>query len=271
VRARGVVIAEDGRIVTALAPLGTDRTVTVRYANGRTGSASVVATDPLWGIALLQPRAGTWAEGLPLSAGGRGNTPVRWTAGDQPHSLGALMRRRRTYVGRGSELLRDAWEFDPPPSDNAIGSGVANAAGELVAVVVPPDASVTSGGAPAQFGVPAIVVRELVTRTGVTARPWLGLIARNLRAEADGAAMQNGGVRVTEVTPGSPADRAGIRAVPVGDILYSGPDRLIRTVEDLAALLETRHPGDQLPLRFIRAGSIFEVAIPLGTFPPIAP
>ncbi len=270
VRARGVVLADDGRVVTALAPLGTDRNVTLRFPNGRTQAAFVVGTDANWGIAVLQPRGGSWRDGLPLATAARGNTPVRWVAGDDPRSTGGLLRRRRTYVGPGGELLRDAWELDPPPSDASIGSGIANAAGQFVALVVAPDPRVPSGGAPALFGVPAAVIQSVVQTAGNTARPWLGLVARNPRRE-DTAALALNGLRVTEVTPGGPAAHAGVHAGRPGDTIVASGDREIHTVEDLGAVLEPLHPGDTLSLRVVRGGNPIEVRIELAAFPPMAP
>jgi S1-C subfamily serine protease len=272
VRARGVVIVDDGRIVTALAPLGTERNVTLRYPNGRTQPALVVASDAHWGVALVQPRGGIWREGLPLATSARGNTPVRWVVGDDPHSSSGMLRRRRTYVGPGGDLLRDAWELDPPPADASFGSGIANAAGQLVGVVVPPDPSVTSGGAPAPFGVPASVIQEMVQAAGATARPWLGLVART-PLPADAAARALNGLRVTEVTRGGPADHAGVRAGRPGDTIIGTPDRDIHTVEDLAAVLEPLHPGDTLTLRIVHSGNGDPVDLPihLADFPPMEP
>jgi S1-C subfamily serine protease len=270
VRERGVVIADDGRIVTALGPIRADTQLTVRYANGRTAPVTVAASDAVWGLALLEPRTGRWAQGLPLAASARGNTPVRWTVGDQPRSLATTLHRRHTYVGPHSELLRDAWDFDPQPPDNSIGSGVANAAGELVAVVVAPEDGVGAGGAPANFGVPAPVIHDLLTRTAMNPRPWLGLVARNPRAE-DTAARTLQGLAITDVAASGPADRAGIHGGRDGDVIIGTPQRPIRTVEDLAGVLEHLHPGDSVTLRVVRAGTMFEIPIQLGDFPAIEP
>lgn len=272
VRGRGVVLGDDGRIATASAVIGSEREVTVRFANGRTQAAFVVANDPLWGITLIQPRGGRWPSGLPLATNARGNTPVRWVTGDEPHSVPGALRRRRTYVGAGGELQRDAWELDAPPADASSGSGIANAAGELVGIVVPPDPSVESGGAPALFGVPISVVQTLLQNAGNTARPWLGLLARTARP-GDTAALALNGLRVIDVTHASPADRAGIHAGRPGDTIVGTPDRDIHTVEDLGAVLEPLHPGDTLTLRIVRGGSAnpMDVAIHLAEFPPLAP
>jgi S1-C subfamily serine protease len=271
-RARGVVLADDGRVVTSLAALGGERNVTIRFPNGRTQPGFVAASDSLWGIALVQARGGRWPIGLSFATSARGNTPARWMNGDDPRSIGGTLRRRRTYVGNNGELLRDAWELDPAPSDSSIGSGVANTAGDLVGVIVPPDPSVPSGGAPAPFGVPASAIQALVQGAGNTARPWVGFLARTARP-GDTAALALGGLRVIDVTRGSPADRAGIRAGRQSDTIVGSGDREIHTVEDLGAVLEPLHPGDSLPLRVVHGGSNspVDVTIQLAEFPPLTP
>ena len=259
--AQGVVLAGDGRVVTARIPLAGARSVNLRYATGRTGAGTVVSEDETWGLVLVQPRTGAWPGGLALATRVRWNTPIRWALGEPPHSVAAILRRRRTYVNAREDLLRDAWECDPWPEDAAAGSGVANAAGELVAVLVP------AGRTQGPFGVPVPVVQRLIERAGLTARPWLGLVARTARPE-DTAALQNHGLPVTDVAAGSPAHTAGIRR---GDVIVGSGERSIEAVQDLGAVLEPLHPGDDLPLRIIRRGATVDRTVHLEQFPPLEP
>lgn len=266
-RARGVVISGDGRVVTALAPLRDHTEVTLRYPDGRTDAAAVVATDPVWGLALLQPRGGYWRESLPIAIWARGNTPARWVAGDEPRSVAGLFRRRRTFVGRDSVLLRDALEFDPAPAESAIGSGVANRAGELIAIVVPPDPTVPAGGANAPFGAPGTAVRELLARAGVTARAWIGLTGRDLRAGEGGPSAAEGGVLVTRLAPGGPAERAGVHAGPHADVVIGIDDRRVRSTADLGEALQSRRAGERVLLRLLRDGAPVEIQVELDVAP----
>ena len=69
--ARGVVLQDTGRILTALTPVREARELRVVYPDGRIDRARVVATDLAWGVALLEGNAGHWVEGLRLAISDR--------------------------------------------------------------------------------------------------------------------------------------------------------------------------------------------------------
>lgn len=68
------------------------------------------------------------------------------------------------------------------------------------------------------------------------------------------------GLRVTSVTPRSPADRAGLRS---GDLITRINDRTIDRVSDLSFILQRLRPGDSAILMFKRNGASQTVTIDL--------
>lgn len=59
------------------------------------------------------------------------------------------------------------------------------------------------------------------------------------------------GVRLSGVRPGSPAERAGLKA---GDLIVSFAGVSVKNLEDLTFALRTKRPGDQVEVIFIRGG-----------------
>ncbi|MDP3274362.1 MAG: S1C family serine protease [Deltaproteobacteria bacterium] len=268
--AQGVVLADDGRIVTCLTSLGAARVVDVRYPNGRVLQATLVAQDIPWNLALLQPRGGHWSAGVSLAPGAQRQTRATISTGDPAGISSINFVRRRTFVQHG-ELLREAWQLDPAPTQS-IGSGVLNVRGQLAAVLVGPRGLSNAAAAPpAVFGAPARAIAALVSRTGITARPWLGFNVRAMRRGESAPGIFAGALRVLDVTDGGPAQRAGIVAGDTPDHLVGVDGVPVRVEADLARVLEGHVAGDNLTLRVVRGGSTYDVPIELGRYPSIGP
>lgn len=270
--AQGVVLAGDGRIVTCLTALRGARQVDVRYPNGRTLAATVVAEDATFNLALLQPRTGHWPNGVSLAPGTRRGTRATFSMGDPPGITTVTFTRRRSFVD-GDELLRDAWQLDPVPTPNAVGAGVLNERGQLAAVIVAPTNGNASGSAapPSAFGAPALAIAALVSRAGDTARPWLGFTARALRAGETIPGAIGAGLRVLDVANGGPAQLTGLIGGRAPDHILMADGTALRIEADLASVLERHRPGDTITLRVVRTGQQYDVPLSLGRFPAQTP
>ncbi|HDD61589.1 MAG TPA: trypsin-like serine protease [Chloroflexi bacterium] len=83
------------------------------------------------------------------------------------------------------------------------------------------------------------------------------------------------GVYVLEVTPGSPADRAGLRGkdseegIPLGgDLIIAIDDLEVQNFEDfMGYLLTYKKPGDEVVISAIRDGKVLEFEVRLGERP----
>jgi 2-alkenal reductase len=86
---------------------------------------------------------------------------------------------------------------------------------------------------------------------------------------------QSSGVYILEVTPGSPADKAGlIGAVTApthpkgGDLIIAIDDQIVNDFEDfMGYLLTYKKPGDNVTILAIREGETLEFDLVLGTRP----
>jgi S1-C subfamily serine protease len=113
------------------------------------------------------------------------------------------------------------------------------------------------------------IVPRLI-RDGRFVRPALGI-------SAGPASLQRSlglpkGVALVQVSPNSPASRAGLEPfrrgqrgeVLAGDVITAVGDEAIDSLDDLLALLERRQPGEQVTLVVWRAGQQRKVAVKLG-------
>jgi hypothetical protein len=85
-----------------------------------------------------------------------------------------------------------------------------------------------------------------------------------LGAVVDDQKDRGRGVRVVEVRPGSPAERAGLRKQ---DLITRAANRRIRQMSDMSSILNTFGPGDKLPLDIIRGLRPERIEVTLGRRP----
>lgn len=271
-RGLGVVLAADGRIFTALACVQGVRDLRVVYPDGRVDRARVAAIDSAWGVAVLEGSGARWPEGVSLDErDGRSGDAAAWLPAHGQRPVAGTLARRRSFVGSGSVLLRDAWEITPIPPRGAAGSGVMHiSTGALVGLVVPPAGDVAITGAESLFAVPLQVLRGITQRAVENARPWVGVVTREIRMGED-PILGSGGLRVIDVQPGSPAQRAGIRAGDRGDVIVSVDGRRVTSLAELGQSMEGRHPGDTVVIQVMRRNAQIDVPVLLEALPTTPP
>jgi S1-C subfamily serine protease len=77
-----------------------------------------------------------------------------------------------------------------------------------------------------------------------------------------GGGEPGGGVKLAGTRPGSPADRAGVRA---GDVLTGIDESQIRTLEEFTLVLTKLKPGDQVELKIRRGDSSLKLPATIGS------
>jgi putative serine protease PepD len=72
------------------------------------------------------------------------------------------------------------------------------------------------------------------------------------------------GASIRAVTPGSPAQEAGLQA---GDVVTSFDGQEIAGAADLTGAVSAKQPGDEVELSYVRDGDTKTVQVTLGTRP----
>jgi putative serine protease PepD len=263
----GFVIDTQGTIVTNAHVVGASSQASVRFGDsGATVDAEVLGSDPSTDLAVLRvdpSRVGTLH---PLTLADSENVRV----GDEVVAIGHPFGLDRTATagivsGLGREIQSpNGFSIDEViQTDAAINPG--NSGGPLVdgrGRVVGVNSQIATAGAGGGnvgvgFAVPANTVREVVPRLASGQRidrPYLGLTT----------AAGSAGVEVQAVTPGGPAQRAGLRT---GDVVVSVDGHSVSEPGDVTDALDGSEPGDSVEVEIERDGDRERLDITLGTRP----
>lgn len=264
----GVIISNDGHIITNNHVVEGASSVYVIYNDGTRKDASVVGVDALTDIAVLKVsgqvpasaafgdsgglQLGEWviAIGSPLG-NYRGSVTVGVVSG--------LNRR----VGLSEGLV----QTDAAINHGNSGGPLINLAGQIIGIntLIVRD---TVGGAPAEglgFAVPSNTVRSVAEQLIARGRidyPFIGITYTEVTPQLASEMNINvkNGVIITQVTPGSPAARAGIQ---LQDIVTRIDNNTIDEDHSLRSILFQYHVGDQVTLTLVRNGQEQQVQLTL--------
>lgn len=270
----GVLITEDGYIVTNNHVVDGATKVKVKLYDGRSFEAQVVGTDPTTDVALLKIegsdfpflkfgssddlRLGEWV----LAIGSPFDLQSTITAGivsAKARNLGAIPSQYSVE----SFIQTDA-AVNPGNS----GGALVNTAGELVGINTLIQ-SQTGSYIGYSFAVPSSIVKKVVVdlkEYGVVQRALLGVQYRAIDAEfmeergEELGISEIGGAWVAEVTAGGAAEAAGIQK---GDIILSIDGKKIDSSAKLSEIVAGLRPGEKVKISVKREGKVklFEVTL----------
>lgn len=271
----GFVYDTEGRIITNNHVVDGAKTVDVTFVDGNTYSAEVVGTDVFSDIAVLQITDDFTGEILtPLSLGNSSLLQV----GQQVIAIGNPFGLSNTMttgiVSQVGRLLPNPeLGFSIPSAiqtDAAINPG--NSGGPLLDIqgnVMGVNTAIKSNTGEFSgigFAIPSNTVARIVphlVKEGKYDHPWLGISGTSLTpdlAEKMGLPRDFKGVAIASVTPGAPADKAGIvgasrNDVPTGDIVTAINGHAVKRIEDIIFYIEEQTSvGDKVTITVHRNG-----------------
>jgi Do/DeqQ family serine protease len=274
----GVIVRADGVIVTNNHVVEGGQEIMVVLADRREFPAKVLRADERADIAVLKIEVGD--ERLPvLALDDRDDAQVGdlvLAIGDpfgvgQTVTNGIVSALARSGVVNGDSLYV---QTDAAINPGNSGGALVNMAGDMIGMnTAILSQSGTSSGV--GFAIPAALVKRVVEaavgRGGSTvARPWLGLKAQGVTAEIARTLGEDrpSGVLITDLYPGGPAARAGLRQ---GDLILAVDGQPVIDESGLNYHVATRRSGDDVALQ-VRQGraAIRTVMVHVET-PPASP
>ncbi|HEX7667921.1 MAG TPA: PDZ domain-containing protein [Polyangiaceae bacterium] len=279
----GSVLANDGRILTALSATTGGEKLDVRYADGHSVHAKLVHQDKDWDLALVVPLSGKWVEGLSASEAdpGAGDLKVfnAASAGKTTPVVAHLRARVAAHSKENAQLL-NALELDlkaPPTAGAPIIDGSGSVVGVFVHACKPGAGQPISPNAPAappagpcvatSYGAPVSALRSFLMKTpanAVAPSPWLGIVGSS---DVEGSTH---GVRVMAVAPGSPAEKSGLKANPdkaKAHLIVAVDGVPVDSPDSLAANIGKHSVGDKVKLMVLDGGKLKELEVALKAAP----
>lgn len=255
----GVIISEDGYIITNNHVVQKAKNVEVTLNDKRTFKATLVGTDPNTDIALLKIEAND----LPIIPFGNSDELKigEWVlAVGNPFNLtstvtaGIVSAKARNINILDSDLKIESFiQTDAAVNPGNSGGALVNTRGELIGINTA-IASQTGSYAGYSFAVPISIASKVVAdlkEFGVVQRAVLGVQVRDLTDEFAKEQKINrlSGAYVAEVTENSAAKVAGIE---VGDIIININGIKVESVAQLLEQVSRYRPGDKITVTFVR-------------------
>jgi S1-C subfamily serine protease len=271
----GFVWDRAGHVVTNLHVIRGAAEARVSLKDGRSWIARVMGSDPAQDVALLMIDAPTDALApVSLASGATPRVGQTVLAIGNPFGLdhtltvGVISAMGRELRAGSGPLLRGLIQTDAAINPGSSGGPLLDSGGALVGMNTA-FTSPTGAFAGIGFAVPVDAVRDSVARilAAIPAeRSTLGI-----RTAADAWLVELGlsGALVLEVSPGGPADRAGVRAtrmigagtLELGDLIVALDGVAISSGEELAQALARTMPGQRVHVTVRRGQEELELVL----------
>ncbi|HTE73166.1 MAG TPA: trypsin-like peptidase domain-containing protein [Actinomycetes bacterium] len=259
-----VVFTGDGLLLTNAHVVAAATWGRAVFSDGSEADVDVVGADPLSDLAVVRARTATpppavlgdastlrvgqlvVAVGNPLGLAGSVTAGV----------ISGLGRSLPTRDGRTARVVEDVIQTDAALNPGNSGGALADSSARVVGI----NTAVAGWGlglAVPMNDTSSRIIGSLVA-DGRVRRAYLGLVSTPapLPAHLAERTGRRRGLRIIDVVPGAPADRAGLKA---GDLVLEAGRRPVADAQSLQRLLFAEAIGRPLPMTVFRMGAMVDV------------
>lgn len=260
----GVIISEDGYIVSNNHVVSAGDQIEVVLSNKKTYNAEVIGTDPSTDIALIKieennlpylrfansddVKVGEWV----LAVGNPFNLASTVTAGI------VSAKARNINILKDKRAIESFIQTDAAVNPGNSGGALVNLSGELIGINTA-IATPTGTFAGYSFAVPSNLVEKVIydiKEFGVVQRAFIGVTISDLANVDEDVKNEKNiafseGVYIGEVLPGSGAADAGLEQ---GDVIVQVNNKPVASAPELQEAIGKFRPGDKVGVSYVRNG-----------------
>ncbi len=268
----GVIIDEEGHIITNNHVVEGAESIQVELADGRIFPADIVGTDALTDLAVLKIEAAD----LPYAS--RGDSDLL-SIGDWVVAIGnalgegisateGIVSRLNVSVSVSGNTLYGLIQTTAAINPGNSGGPLVNMAGEVIGITSVKMSAVGVEGMGYAISINnAVPIIQSLINQGYVTRPWLGVGLYDVDPYV--AAIYNlpvtEGALIVKVEADSPADTAGLR---VGDVIISFGGEEITSGNDLVQAIHNSQIGQTVEIVYARGEETKTISIQLEKSPP---
>ncbi len=273
----GVIVSKEGHIVTNHHVIAGQQKLRITLHGGKTYNASMVGEDPLLDIAVIKIDSEETFTPLKLGDSSLVKVGQLVFAVGNPFGLGETVTQGIISAKERSlsDNQRDLFQTDAAINPGNSGGPLVNLTGEIIginAAIFSVDREKPSFQG-VGFSIPSNDVREAleqIIKRGRPIRGFLGVQMRDLDSivAAELNYQQDSGSAVIGITPGSPAETAGLKA---SDIVQSYNGKAIKDTAQLISLVQRTRIGEKVKIEVWREGKgkTLEATITEATSAPV--
>jgi serine protease Do len=261
----GVVIREDGYILTNGHVVENAEKIKVRFKDGSTYDAEVRGVDPQSDIAVLKIEA----RGLPAARFGDSD---RVRVGEFAIAIGApfeldysvtfghVSAKARSDLLPDPTMDQDFIQTDANINPGNSGGPLVNIEGEIIGINTLIRGLRTGIG----FAIPSNLARQVADKLieeGRFTRSWLGVEIRALREDEEFRALAKNvrdGVVVRGIVRNGPAAKSALK---LGDVITAVDGTPVATAQELRNQIRTKRAGSSVTLDVVRAGRPLQIKV----------
>lgn len=269
----GVLVSPEGIILTNYHVISEADEIEVALADGRKFKAKMIGGDPETDIAVLKIDANQLPPAITFGAMESVHVGDVVLAIGNPFGVGqtvtsgivSAMGRDHLGINTFENFIQTDAAINPGNSGGALIDTRGNLIGINTAIY-----SNNGGSMGIGFAIPANLVRQVmesILKNGAMTRGWIGVEPLNLSkelAESLKLPSKTGGVLLSGVLEGGPADRAGVKP---GDVLIAINNQPIQDVRSLLNQVAQFRPGSDVNATVLRKGKELDLKIEIGMRP----